>query len=124
MHTIAQAAARTGITAHTLRYYERIGLLDAIRRNTSGHRVFDDDDLGRIEFLTMLRDTGMPIAGMQRFIELTRAGDETIDDRIDVLESHRRIVTDTIEQLQQHNTVLDKKLEIYRNLKSQRQRSR
>ena len=80
MYTIEEAAQRTGVSTHTLRYYERIGLLAPVGRASSGHRRYSDDDLGAVGFLTLLRQTGMPIRDMQRFVELTRAGDDTIPD--------------------------------------------
>ena len=114
MYSIAEAAERTGVSAHTLRYYERIGLLERVARAPSGHRAFGKDDLGRIEFLTLLRRTGMTIRDMGRFMELTRAGNDTIADRVELLERHRRRVRTDIDELERHASVIDRKLAIYR----------
>ena len=83
-----QVAEKTGFSLDTLRYYERIGLLDDIARSPGGQRVFTDDDISWLGILRCLRDTGMPIARMLRFAELARGGDETIAERITVLEEH------------------------------------
>src|SRR6266536_356060 len=74
MYSPAQVADRTGFSLDTLRYYERIGLLDGIARTPGGRRSFTDDDLGWLEVLRCLRDTGMPIAQMLRYAELCRTG--------------------------------------------------
>lgn len=115
-YTIEEAAQRTGVSAHTLRYYERIGLLEPIGRAVSGHRRYSDADLGSVLFLTLLRETGMPIRDMQLFIELVRAGDHTIPDRVVVLEMHRDALRDRLALLTKHLTAIDNKIGVYRAL--------
>ena len=83
--TIDSAAEKMGISKHTLRYYEREGLLAPIAKGPNGHRQYTDDDLGWVKFLQLLRSTGMPIREMKRFVELTHAGDHTIAERVEVL---------------------------------------
>ena len=80
--TIAEAAQETGLTTHTLRYYERDGLmLASVDRSVSGHRRYSERDLTWIEMITRLRSTGMPIRDVRRYAELvvpataTRAND-------------------------------------------------
>lgn len=72
--TIQQAAAATGLTVHTLRYYERIGLIDPIRRKDNKHRIYREEDILWIGFLLKLRSTGLPIQKMLRYAELRRLG--------------------------------------------------
>jgi DNA-binding transcriptional MerR regulator len=115
-YTIDEAAQRTGVTTHTLRYYERIGLLDPVGRAPSGHRRYTEGDLGLIEFLTCLRQTGMPIRGMQRFMELARAGDGTISDRVAALVAHREALAEQLALLRRHFEALTGKIEYYRAL--------
>ena len=81
--TIADVAAMSGLSAHTLRYDERIGLLDPVARAHGGQRRYRGDDLAWLAFLQRLRATGMPIRGMQRFAELRRQGDATIANQAD-----------------------------------------
>jgi DNA-binding transcriptional MerR regulator len=114
--TIQEAAARTGLTAHTLRYYERIGLVPAVRRGTDGHRRYDDDDLAWLGFVSRLRSTGMPIRDMCRFGELCRAGDQTAGARKELLEAHRARVAGRIAALQQDLKLLDYKIDNYARL--------
>ena len=111
--TIEQVAERTGLSAHTLRYYERIGLLDPVGRATSGHRRYAAKDLAWIEFLTRLRATGMPIRHMQKFTALRRQGDSTIAKRRALLEAHQQMVQTHIEELQQNLEAINQKIEKY-----------
>lgn len=114
--TIEQVAERTGLSAHTLRYYERIGLLDPVGRATSGHRRYAAKDLAWIEFLTRLRATGMPIRHMQEFAALRRQGDTTIDKRRALLEAHQQMVQTHIEELQRNLEAISQKIEMYHQM--------
>lgn len=114
-YTIEEAAERTGVSRHTLRYYERIGLLAPVGRGAGGHRRYTDADLGAIFFLTLLRDTGMSIRDMQRFVELTRSGEETIADRVEVLARHRAELVARLDLLGRHLKALDKKIGFYQD---------
>lgn len=111
--TIEQVAERTGLSAHTLRYYERIGLLDPVARATSGHRRYAAKDLAWLEFLTRLRTTGMPIRHMQEFAELRRRGDATIAERRVLLEAHQRAVQAHIAELQHNLKAIAVKIQDY-----------
>jgi DNA-binding transcriptional MerR regulator len=88
--TLAQVAEATGLSTHTLRYYERIGLLDSVQRRDNGHRVFRAEDMTWLAFLLRLRDTGMPIAQMLQYAALRRQGDslESVSARQRLLELH------------------------------------
>jgi DNA-binding transcriptional MerR regulator len=114
--SIDATAERTGISRHTLRYYERIGLLPPVTRASSGHRRYTDDDLGWILFLTLLRETGMPIRDMQRFVDLTRAGDDTIAQRVALLVEHRGELLATLDRLNHHLHALDHKIGVYEGI--------
>jgi len=114
--TIQQAASRSGLTAYTLRYYERIGLLDPPGRATGNQRRYDDDDLAWLVFLQRLRATCMPIRNMQRFAELRRAGEGTIPARRALLEEHRDEVLERIAELQRDLHVLTEKIALYDRL--------
>lgn len=94
-----QVAEQTGFSLDTLRYYERIGLLDGIERNSGGQRVFTDGDVAWLRILRCLRDTGMPIQRMVRYAELARGGDETVGERLDVLREHDRDIDEKIAHL-------------------------
>ncbi|MGF1571198.1 MAG: MerR family transcriptional regulator [Nodosilinea sp.] len=118
--TIQQVAAATGLSVHTLRYYERCGLIAAIDRATSGHRRYSADDIRWIEFLTKLRRTGMPIRQMQRYAVLVRQHPDTaFGERRQMLEAHRQTVLAQIQQLQDNLAVIDWKIQHYSELEAQ-----
>jgi DNA-binding transcriptional MerR regulator len=87
--TIQRAAQETGLSADTLRYYERIGILPGIGRSESGHRRFTDDDMGWIKLVQCLRATGMPLEDLHRYAELVQAGEHTAAERLAILEAHK-----------------------------------
>ena len=97
--TIAEMAERTGVSAHTLRYYERVGLL-AIGRDPSGHRSYLAADFARVVFLTRLRMTGMPIRELQRYVALVGEGATTEPERLRMLLAHRESVLAQLAELQ------------------------
>ncbi len=117
--TIQQAAAHTGLTVHTLRYYERIGLLLPVGRATNGHRRYAPLDLQRIKLLNRLRATGMPISEMQRYAQLLQQGSETIEERRVMLEEHRGSVIAAINDLQEALELIDFKISQYREIENQ-----
>lgn len=107
---ITDIAQRTGLTAHTLRYYERIGLMDAVARQ-SGYRIYSESDVRWLEFLLRLRSTGMSIAQMLRYAELRRLGEkiESVHERREMLIEHACHVREEIAVLSGHLSVLNTK---------------
>jgi DNA-binding transcriptional MerR regulator len=112
--TIADAARASGLSAHTLRYYERAGLLDPVDRNGGGHRRYTDADLELIRFLTKLRATGMPIREVRRYAELLKAGDGNERERLALLEAHRERVLHQLEETARNLELIDWKIDLYR----------
>ena len=111
--TIQQVAEATGLSAHTLRYYERIGLIHSIERAENTHRRYTQSDIGWIAFLTKLRSTGMSIQQMQRYAELTREGDHTLADRVALLKTHRREVQEHMDEVLNHLQRISTKIDYY-----------
>jgi len=114
--TIDEVVKRTGLTAHTLRYYERIGLIAPISRAPGGQRRYMASDMAWIEFLLRLRTTHMPIGKMQAFATLRGAGDATVRDRRQMLEEHLITVLSEIEAMRQSAQALHEKIAHYRSL--------
>lgn len=112
--TIDEVAQRTGLTAHTLRYYERIGLIAPVPRAPGGQRRYATADLDWIEFLLRLRDTRMPVAQMLAFARLRAEGDATVPQRRALLEAHLAEVNASLRAMQQAAAVLDTKITFYR----------
>lgn len=112
-YTISEVADFTGLSAHTLRWYERIGLMPHVDRSHTGQRRFTNRDLDWLAFVGKLRLTGMPVADMVRYAELVRAGEHTFCERKALLESTRVDVVRRIAELQGTLTVLDLKISTY-----------
>jgi len=112
--TIADAVEATGVSAHTLRYYERAGLLAPVDRAASGHRRYGEEDLARIQFLIKLRSTGMPIRQIRAYAELMRAGDDTHEARMALLEEHRAAVRAHLAETERNLELIDRKIDYYR----------
>ncbi|APU40150.1 MerR family transcriptional regulator [Streptomyces sp. NPDC056254] len=112
-YTISEVAARTGLSQHTLRWYERIGLMQQVDRSHSGQRRFTDADLDWLCFVGKLRATGMSVADMVRYAELVREGEHTRGERRELLEHTRREVRARITELTDALAVLDYKIDMY-----------
>jgi len=112
-YTISEVVAVTGLSAHTLRWYERIGLMPHVDRSNTGQRRFTNNDLDWLAFVGKLRLTGMPVSDMVRYAELVRLGDHTRDERRELLEGTRLDVLRRIAELQDTLAVLDFKIDIY-----------
>lgn len=114
--TIDEVAKRTGLTAYTLRYYERIGLIAPVARAAGGQRRYAASDLAWIEFLLRLRTTNMPIGKMQTFAHLRGAGDSTVPARRQMLEQHLTEVLAELDAMRQSALALQDKIAHYRSL--------
>jgi DNA-binding transcriptional MerR regulator len=119
LFTPGQVAEKTGFSLDTLRYYERIGLLDDIARNSGGQRVFSEDDVAWLRILRCLRDTGMPIQRMVRYAELARGGDETVAERLELLREHDRDIDEKIENLRVEQDHIRAKIGYYQQAMAQ-----
>ncbi|NED99080.1 MerR family transcriptional regulator [Phytoactinopolyspora halotolerans] len=110
--SISEVAELTGVSAHTLRYYERIGLLD-VNRDHAGRRLFSPNDIQRVVFITRLRHTDMPIRQVQRYFALVEAGPETQPERLELLVRHRESVLAQLTDLHAALETIDYKIAIY-----------
>ncbi|MEU0531340.1 MerR family transcriptional regulator [Amycolatopsis tolypomycina] len=113
--TIADAARRTGVSAHTLRYYERAGLVvTRVDRTSGGRRRYRKLDLDWIKICTKLRATGMPIKTIRRYADLVAAGRGNERERLALLEEHRADVLARLAELQENLQLIDRKIGVYR----------
>lgn len=113
-YTIQQAAEEMDVSAHTLRYYEKIGLLQSIQRAENGRRIYSETDLAWVYWLKLLRSSGMSINTIKQYVEITRAGDNAIDERCEILEKHRNHLRAKIKQFQGYLEKIEQKVEFYR----------
>src|SRR5579863_10261577 len=109
-YTIRSMAERCGMTAHTLRYYERVGLIQPVGRARNGHRRYSDADEAWLNFLHCMRATNMPIREMQRYAELRERGTDTSLDRRKILEEHQAAIASQIAALQKAHALLTHKI--------------
>ncbi len=114
--SIEEAAQRTGLSAHTLRYYERVGLIAAVTRAAGGQRRYAAADLAWLAFLTRLRTTRMPIQKMRLFAQLRSSGDATVPARRQMLQTHLAEVQADISAMQQAAQALQDKIVHYQAL--------
>ncbi|WP_308635219.1 MerR family transcriptional regulator [Paenibacillus silvisoli] len=112
-YTINEVARKFGLTAHTLRYYDKEGLLPFVERTPSGNRRFTDEDLNWIALICCLKDTGMPIKEIKTYSEWALKGKDTVDERKRMLIEHRLEVVRQIEQLQHNLKLIDDKIGFY-----------
>ena len=110
--SIGEAAEKCGLSQHTLRWYERIGLLGAIERGSDGRRRFSDGDLDWLSLLTKLRATGMPVRDMQRYAELVRSGVGQAE-RVELLKKHRDEVRRALASQRECLKLLDSTIDYY-----------
>ena len=114
--SISDVAERTGLTTHTLRYYEREGLmLTPVGRASSTHRRYTEADVTWVTFLTKLRSTAMPIATMREYVVLARQGDDTQAERLELLLLHRMAVVRQLEEMTASLAAIDYKIDLYRH---------
>ncbi|MBM7844409.1 MULTISPECIES: MerR family transcriptional regulator [Herpetosiphon] len=115
--TIQQMAQVTGLSAHTLRYYERAGLLDLVDRNQqNGYRYYNERHIKWIHFIKCLRATGMPIRDIRRYTELLYEGDHTVRDRLNLLKAHRQRVEQQLLEVKEHLEAVTRKIGYYETL--------
>ena len=117
--TIQQTAERTGLTVHTLRYYERIGLIKPVSRRANGHRLYSARDLDWIAFLVRLRATGMPVDTMRRYAQLREIGNDaaSLDERGAMLAAHAARVAGEMASLRETLDYLHAKIALYASMK-------
>lgn len=115
-YTIQHMAERCGMTPHTLRYYERVGLIQPVGRARNGHRRYSEADAAWLNFLHCMRATNMPIREMQRYAELRELGDATSLERRKILEDHQAGIAAQIVELQKAHALLTHKIANYKKI--------
>jgi len=116
--TISELAKRLEVSPHTLRYYEKIGLIRDVER-ISGRRYYTNGDFEWMCFIKRLKGTGMPLKQIQRYSRLRYDGDSTLSERKIMLLSHRQDLEMNITTLQNHLVALDQKIEVYETLEDE-----
>lgn len=113
---IGQLAKLSNLSIHTLRYYEKIGLIEKVYRNQSKQREYDDDILIWLEFINRLRETNMPLKGQIEYAKLRAKGDVTIGQRREILEDHLQKLIIAQQKLNSNIKAMEAKIQIYHQL--------
>ncbi len=107
IYTVGEIAKQMDIAPSTLRYYDKEGLLPFLERSSGGIRMFKDEDLGWLEIIECLKKTGMPIKEIKHFIDCGMAGDETINERLSIIQSQKNVVIAKMKEMQEMLDMLD-----------------
>lgn len=116
---ISEVSKLTKLKPHTLRFYESIGLIKDIKRNTAGNRVYSEDDLRWLEIINRLRETGMNINSMKEYARLRHIGDSTISERKIIMQEHLASINKEINRLIEARNFVEKKVEIYTEMEEE-----
>ena len=112
-YTIKEVAKKYNLSAHTLRYYEKEGLLPFVERNEQGNRIFKDKDFEWLDIICCLRNTNMPISKIKEYVDLCLEGPETICKREDMLLKHKKYIENEIETFNSYLRIVDNKINYY-----------
>ena len=120
---IAEVSEQYGLSADTLRYYERVGLIPPVNRSESGIRDYNELDLRRVDFIKCMRSAGLPVEVLIEYIALVQKGDKTIEARKEILVEQRELLMARMNEMQKTLDLLDHKIEVYENavLKKEKQ---
>ena len=112
-YSVTDAAKRSGLSAHTLRYYDDLGLFPFLQRTQGDKRLFSDADMQWVQLIECLRNTGMSIAEVKHYVELCLQGDETIQERLRIVNHQEEIMKDQIREMRRHLKLLQFKKNYY-----------
>ena len=113
MYTIQEVCEKTGFSAHTLRYYEKEGLLTGIQRRPGGIRQYSAEDLEWLGLLSCLKNTGMALQEIARFVHLAHQGNETLTERVELLKEHRGKIVERIAEMQRYLEKINWKVDYF-----------
>jgi DNA-binding transcriptional MerR regulator len=110
---IAEVSEQYGLSADTLRYYERVGLIPPVHRNEGGIRDYDELDLRRVDFIKCMRGAGLPVEVLIEYMGLVQQGDKTIEARKEILMEQRGLLAIRMEEMEKTMDRLNYKIEVY-----------
>jgi DNA-binding transcriptional MerR regulator len=116
LYTVKQTSEITGISAHTIRFYDNEGLFPFVSRDKNNIRLFSDDDLNWVNIVHCLRDTGMPLADIKQYIELCKQGNSTAEERYNIILKQKEKAEQEVIKMQERVELLKKKTGYYKEL--------
>jgi DNA-binding transcriptional MerR regulator len=112
-YTVKDVSKKTGVTAHTLRFYEKQGVIPHVERNDNGIRMYDESSIEWIETMLALRSTGMPLAEIKQYVDLHKEGDSTLQKRKEMMADHKVRVEEQMLQLLKTLGKINYKMALY-----------
>ncbi len=112
-YSIGQVAKKTGLTTHTLRYYEKEGLLPFVRKNNAGLRIYSESDIGWLDMIECLKGVGMPLKSIKQYIDWYREGDSTLQQRLDMFKQQKENLEKQMAVLSKHMAKINYKINLY-----------
>ena len=109
-YTISDVAKEFHISTSTIRWYEKQGLIPPIKRDTNGHRYYDEKDLDWFSVVICMKSTDMSIANIRKFAELNAIGDSTLQERLDMIREQKRVTLNKIQELEEYMKTIDFKI--------------
>lgn len=112
-YSVTEAAKISGLSAHTLRYYDDLGLFPFLQRTQGDKRLFSDADMQWVQLIECLRNTGMPISEVKNYVELCLKGDSTLNERLEIVTRQETIMKEQIKEMRKHLKLLQFKKNYY-----------
>lgn len=112
-YPIGQVAKKTGLSVHTLRYYEKEGLLPFVRKNSAGLRMYSDNDLGWLDMIECLKGTGMTLKGIKQYIDWFKEGDATLPERLAMFKQQKSELEKQLATLNLNMEKINYKIKLY-----------
>lgn len=112
-YTIGDASARTGLTISQIRFYDKEGLTPFVERNENGIRKFSDGDIQFLGIITCLKDSGVPIKNIKKFVDWVMEGDSTIDDRLNFMREQKEYLKEQMKELKKNMKIVEEKIKYY-----------
>ena len=113
MYTIKEAAEKTNLPASTIRYYDKQGLFPFVQRSESGYRMFSENDIGLLNMIECLKQTGMPIKDIKQFCQWVQQGDASLQQRFAMFQERRKVVQEQMERMKKTMEVIEYKCWYY-----------
>lgn len=113
-YSIAEVAKIFGVTTHTLRYYDKEGLMPYVERSPAGIRQFKESDFRWLKLINCLKESGVPVKKIKNFVDWCMQGDVTIEQRLHFMEEHKKYVEKQMEELENHLKVINHKIWYYK----------
>lgn len=115
-YTIKQVSEKIKLSEHTLRYYDREGLMPLLKRSSTGIRLYTENDVNWLELICCLKNSGMSLSEIKEFMNLCLQGEKTCEERKDILEHHKKDILNQIEYLKQSLNTINYKIDYYKEI--------